>query len=46
MTGIELLIFSLGNNAFWKRKAKLNRAAKLEKVGDLMILLFCPSPLG
>lgn len=23
----------------------MSRAAKLEKVGDLMILLFCPIPL-
>lgn len=24
----------------------MSRAAKLEKVGDLVILLFCPIPLG
>lgn len=44
-TGIEPLIFSLGNTAFWMRKRRLSRVAKLKKVGDLMIL-FCPTPLG
>lgn len=45
-TSVELLLFSLGNHAFWLRKGRLSRAAELEKVGDLMILLSCPIPLG
>lgn len=44
-TGIEPLILSLGNNAFWMRKGRLRRVAKLKKGGDPMFL-FRPTPLG
>lgn len=41
----ELLIFSVGENACGLRQGSLSRAAKLENIGDLMILLFCPASL-
>lgn len=37
-TSIELLFFSLENNAFWMRKGRLSKATKLAKVGSTVLL--------